>query len=84
MSRPVAEMLNLGAKSARVLGSIGIRTEGELRKIGIVNAYRHLKHADPKGTSLLMLYALQGALMDIHWNQLPEEIKDDLKRQLLA
>ncbi len=30
-----------------------------------------------------MLYALQGALMDIHWNQLPDEIKNHLKDEVI-
>lgn len=82
MARQIEELLNLGPKSARALAAIGVHNEDDLRTLGVIPAYRRLKHAEPTGTSLNMLYAMQGALMDIHWNQLPLELKADLKHRL--
>lgn len=40
--------------------------------------WRHVREVHPE-ISLIGLYALQGAvLMNIHWNALPADMKDDL------
>jgi hypothetical protein len=31
---------------------------------------------------MIFVYALQGALMNLHWNELPKEIKDNLKNEI--
>lgn len=72
---------NLGPASVRQLREVGIETPDALRAIGAVAAYRRLKHAFPRQVSLLMLYALAGALLDCHWNRLPPGLKEDLKAQ---
>jgi len=82
MSTPVEHLRNLGPKSAHMLADVGIKTEADLRNVGVIDAYRRVKHAHPRRASLLMLYALQGALMDIHWNLVPDEIRADLKARL--
>ena len=73
---------NIGPKSAEWLESVGIRTREDLSKLGAVEAYRRVKAAQPDRVSLNMLYALQGALLDIHWNHIAQEMRDELKRQL--
>jgi hypothetical protein len=50
-----------------------------LRRLGALAAYRRLKHAFPRQVSLVMLYALEGALRDCHWNHLPPAVKERLK-----
>lgn len=37
--------------------------------------------AAPRETSLVGLYALYGALVDVHWNELPPEVKQGLRRE---
>ena len=81
-NRPVAEMKNLGQKTARWLADIDIHTEADLRERGIIEAYLELKARDPRKVNLMMLWALQGALMDINCLYLPDEIKDALKVEL--
>lgn len=78
--RDLAGLKNLGPVSARRLAEIGIADEAALRQIGPVAAYRRLKFANPRGTTLVALYALYGALTDTHWAALPEEVKDRLRR----
>jgi len=70
---------NIGPASARQLRDVGIETAAELRRIGAPDAYRRLKHAFPRHVSLMMLYALEGALRDCHWNRLPPGVKARLK-----
>lgn len=71
------ELKNLGMATVNILHAIGINTYSELRKIGSVEAYRRIKSRDIN-VSKVMLYALQGALMDVHWNDLSPELKQQL------
>lgn len=71
------ELKNLGMATVNILHAIGINTYSELRKIGSVEAYRRIKSRDIN-VSKVMLYALQGALMDVHWNELSPELKQQL------
>ncbi|MDX1995016.1 MAG: TfoX/Sxy family DNA transformation protein [bacterium] len=32
--------------------------------------------------TLVGLYALQGAVLDVHWNSLPPDMKDELRTQV--
>ena len=66
------EQKNLGAASVNILQSIGIQTLEDLRQIGSVNAYLKIKARGIK-VSKVMLYALEGALLDIHWKQLDDK-----------
>ena len=79
--RTVDELKNLGPVTARLLHEVGIETERQLRQVGAVAAYRRLKHLAPRQITLVCLYALQGALTDTHWNELPGLLKEELRRQ---
>lgn len=72
---------NMGPKSMQWLKSIGIHSKGDLAEIGSVEAYNRLKAAIP-GVSIVNLYALEAALWDLHWNDLPPEIKSSLHEQV--
>jgi len=75
----LTNLKNIGPASARQLREVGIDNAAALRKIGALGAYRRLKHAFPRQVTLVMLYALEGALRDCHWNRLPAGVKDRLK-----
>ncbi|MFQ5971972.1 MAG: TfoX/Sxy family protein [Alphaproteobacteria bacterium] len=79
--RKLTALKNIGARTAAWLVEVGIHDEAELRALGPVAAYRRLKHARPREVTLLALYAAYGALTDTHWNEIPEEIKADLRRE---
>jgi GNAT superfamily N-acetyltransferase len=49
--------------------------------LGVVEAYIRVKAAYPERVSLNLLYALQGALMDLPWNEIQPEIKHKLEEQ---
>lgn len=71
------ELKNLGMASVNILRAIGINTYDDLERVGAVEAYRRIKARDIN-VSKVMLYALQGALMDVHWNDLPADMKAKL------
>lgn len=82
--RPVSDLKNLGPVTARLMCEVGIETERQLRAIGPVAAYCRLKHMAPRQITLVCLYALQGALSDIHWNKIPAPQKEALRGQVSA
>ena len=70
---------NLGPVSVRRLAAIGIETAAELEAIGAVSAYRQVKAAFPGETSLNLLYALEGAIIDVPWHDLPPALVERLR-----
>ncbi len=75
----LTKLKNLGTASVNILHAVGISTYHDLETIGPVEIYRRIKRRNIH-VSKVMLYALQGALMNIHWN----DLSPDLKLQLLA
>lgn len=75
-------MINLGPKSREWLASVGINTLDDVAELGAVEAYKKVKAAFPEKVSLNLLYALQGALLDLPWNELPPGMKEELKREV--
>lgn len=71
------QLKNLGMASVNILRAVGINTCADLKRTGAVEAYRRIKARDIN-VSKVMLYALQGALMDVHWNDLSPELKRQL------
>ncbi len=78
---PVAKLLNLGPKSAGWLRAVGIRTRADLERVGAVEAYRRVVEAGHE-TSLNLLYALEGALLDLRWDRLPDVVKRNLRERV--
>ncbi len=74
---PTAKLRNIGPKSAAQLRQVGVRTLDDLRTLGSVEAFIKLKRAGFK-PSLNLLYALEGALLDCHWQAIPAERRSDL------
>jgi len=65
---------NVGPKSAAWLRQVGVRTQDDLTRLGAVEAFMKVKRAGFR-PSLNLLYALEGALADCHWADLPDERK---------
>ena len=78
MPDDLSRLKNIGPVTIRQLREVGIANVTALRKLGALAAYRRLKHAFPRQVSLVMLYALEGALRGCHWNQLPPGVKEKL------
>lgn len=80
---PVAELINLGPASARMLARVGLATRGDLARVGSVEAWRRCREAG--GTpSLNLVYAIEGALRDCPWNHLPEGRRKELQAAVAA
>ena len=77
MATPPLKLRNIGPKSAAWLRQVGLRTEDELRAIGALEAFMRVKRAGFK-PSLNLLYALEGALLDCHWQDVPSERRSEL------
>lgn len=77
--RTLRGMRGLGPKSVEWLGEVGIETPAQLEQVGSIGAFLRVREQQPK-VSLNLLYALEGALLDVHWAKLPA----DLKRRLQA
>jgi hypothetical protein len=81
MAPKLEDLPNIGPRSAAWLRAVGVKTLDDLFDLGPVAAYRLVKEAFPERVSLNLLYALQGALLDLPWNELPPEMKAQLRRQ---
>lgn len=75
----LTSMRNIGNEIEKKLKSIGIFSAEDLMLTGSKEAFFRLKMRFPN-VCLVHLYTLQGAIDDIEYNQLPDNIKQDLKR----
>ncbi len=73
------QLKNLGAASVNILHAIGVNSYADLNSMGPVEAYIRIK-ARGIHVSKVMLYALQGALLGVHWN----DLEQDMKQRLVA
>ncbi len=78
----LSSLRNIGARSAQWLRSVGIQSAEELEALGALRAYQRVKAAYPHQVTLNMLYALEGALLDLPWNELPPDLKTRLRDAL--
>ncbi|NYZ63118.1 TfoX/Sxy family protein [Luteimonas deserti] len=65
------KLRNIGPKSAAWLRQVGLRTREDLEAAGPVDAFMRVRRAGFK-PSLNLLYSLEGALRDCHWQDVPE------------
>ena len=68
---------NIGPKSMAWLRQTGIRTQADLEATGSLAAYVRIKRAGFK-PSLNMLYAMEGAILGCHWQDIPTERRSEL------
>ena len=71
------KLRNIGPKSTAQLRQVGVRTLDDLKAIGSLEAFVKLKRAGFK-PSLNLLYSLEGALLDCHWQQVPDDRRSEL------
>lgn len=70
-------MRNIGPKSAAWLRQVGLRTHADLVETGAVGAFMKVRRAGFK-PSLNLLYSLEGALQDCHWQEINEQRRQQL------
>jgi DNA transformation protein len=81
MNDELQHLKNLGKTSSQWLHAVGIHSASDLRRMGSVGAYQAVRKRGFRATKVL-LYAIEAALLDIHWNDLPVDRKDALNHQL--
>ena len=74
-------MKNLGPKSSEWLVGVGVHSLEDVANLGVVETYKRVKAAYPEKVTLNMLWGLQAALLDIPWNELPPDIKEQLRKE---
>jgi TfoX C-terminal domain len=73
----IEELRNLGGTNARMLKEAGITSPTELHELGAVKAYVRVKRAGVHA-GLSLLYALEGAIRDVSWTELPYTLRASL------
>lgn len=73
----LADLPNLGEKSREVLARVGIESIAQLRRVGAVAAYAKAKREHP-GVTLNLLWALEGALTGLPWQEVAREHRTSL------
>lgn len=71
------KLRNLGKSSYQMLENAGIENLDQLQKLGSVRAYYMVKRSGQK-PSLNLLWALEGALTDLHWTEVAREHRTSL------
>jgi DNA transformation protein len=75
----VQDLRNIGTQSAVWLREAGIYTLEDLGRVGAAEAYLRVQQRGRR-VSVNLLYALQAALLNVHWADLPPEMRADLLR----
>lgn len=74
----LSSLRNIGKELERKLKEVGICSAEELNSVGSKMAFARLKMRFPQ-VCLVHLYSLQGAIDDVDFNMLSENVKTDLK-----
>jgi DNA transformation protein len=72
-----AKIKNIGPKSMAWLRQTGVRTQEDLETVGALAAFVRIKRAGFK-PSLNLLYALEGAILGCHWQNIPDARRSEL------
>ena len=73
----VSDLINLGPESSELLGRVGIEDRRALEELGSVGAYVEI-HRKGLRPTLNFLFALEGALRNVPWTQLPHHVRASL------
>ncbi|MGI1145653.1 TfoX/Sxy family protein [Pseudomonas aeruginosa] len=81
MNDELLNLKNLGKTLTQWLHAVGIHSATDLRRLGSVGAYRAVRARGFRASKVL-LYAIEGALLDVHWNELSPDHKAALLGEL--
>ena len=73
----LASLPNLGPASAQMLRAAGLSDVAQLRAVGAVRAFAQVRRSQPQA-SLNLLWALEGALTGLPWQQVAREHRTSL------
>ncbi|WP_455563531.1 TfoX/Sxy family protein [Akkermansia massiliensis] len=74
----------MGATIEKCLNEIDVFTLADLEKMTSVEAFKKIRGNYPDKTVPVCyyLYSLEGALLNLHWNDIPSELKEELKAKI--
>lgn len=75
----LSDMSNIGKQLEKLLEEVGINTIDELKKIGSIEAGIRLTLNNEFCAN--KLYAMEGAIQNIRWHELPKEYRDELYKK---
>lgn len=78
--RQLTALKNIGETSAEKLLDVGIDSREQIEELGAVEVFKRLRKR--YSVSMTMLWALQGALLDLPYNEIPAEIREALLDEL--
>lgn len=84
IDRPIEEAKNIGTTIAKRLNEIEIYSLADLAETTAASAYKKMSQQNPEKHLPLCyyLYSLQGALLGLHWDEIPKELKSELRKQI--
>jgi hypothetical protein len=77
MTAAPPKIRNIGPKSMAWLRQTGVRSLEDLQAVGALAAFVRIKRAGFR-PSLNMLYALEGAILGCHWQEIPDVRRAEL------
>ncbi len=83
-NRKLTNLKNIGNKIAGRLNEVGIFSEEELVFYGAVETHKMIKINFPDETLPVCyyLYSFEGAIRDVHWNEIGEGTKEKLTKAI--
>lgn len=72
---------NIGPTIEKYLNEIGIFTLADLAETTSVKAFMKIREQHPEKTIPVCyyLYSLEGALLNLHWNDISSELKEEIE-----
>lgn len=64
-----------------MLQAAGINTASDLHRLGSVSAFMAVQEAGQRPT-MNLLWALEGALRQVHWAKLPDKVRAKLLKEM--
>ena len=83
-NRNLIELKNIGKKISARLNEVGIFSEDELKFYGAAKAHKMIKSQYPDEVLPVCyyLYSFEGAIKNIHWNDIGESRKRELQHEI--
>ncbi len=78
----LSELKNIGGVSVRWLREVGVDSVERLAEEDVFELWVKIKKLHPKEVSMNLLWALEGAMLDLDWKDLPPKRKKELEGKL--
>lgn len=84
ISSDLRKAKNIGTTIEKCLNEVGVFTLADLAEMTSVEAFKRIREHHPEKTIPVCyyLYSLEGALLNLHWNDIPPELKEELKARI--